>query len=224
MQTPAERYLVERLAALLASRHPGAAPQTILNVGAGQSVSIEKQLSDAGCEYICDRIDVEDCAVGYPSVRNCWHGSIDEMTPVPSGDYAAVFANYVIEHIEDVDEAAREVFRALSPGGLFIATLPNTSAPEFLISKYTPLWFHKLIRRGHGWETQYAYRGISALIGTLSTAGFIVEPEKRWAFVQGYLCNYPLAGSLGRLYDKLVSRCRCERLMGNICLVARKPG
>lgn len=224
VQTPAEKYLVERLAAFLASPEPDAGPHEILDVGAGRSISIEKQLTEAGCSYICDRIDVEDCRVDFPTVRNCWQGSIDQMTPVPAAAYRAVFANYVIEHIADLYGLAREVYRVLAPGGMFLTTLPNTSAPEFLLAKYTPLWFHKLVRRERGWETHYAYAGIPALLELCTAAGFLVDTEKRWPFVEGYLWKYPLAGSLGRLYDKIVLRCRFERLMGNVCLVLRKPG
>lgn len=222
MQTPAEKYLVERLISLLTTRNVDACPPQILDVGAGQSLSIEKQLTESGCLYICDRIDIEDCTVAYPAVRNCWSGSIDDMEPVRSGEYHAVVANYVIEHVENVTGAASEVFRVLSPGGLFITTLPNTSAPEFLLAKYTPLWFHKLVRRGHGWETHYAYNGIPPLLETFAGAGFEVEDVKYWAFIEGYLWRYPLAGSLGRLYDKIISSCRIKRFMGNVCIVLKK--
>ena len=223
MQTPAEKYLVEKLVSLLISNNPDASPQQILDVGAGRSVAIEDQLTNAGCAYICDRIDVEDCTVQFPTVRNCWHGPIDKMTSVPSGEYSAVFANYVIEHIENVLGAAREVFRVLRPGGLFITTLPNTSAPEFVLAKYTPLWFHKLIRREHSWETHYAYGDIPALIETFTAAGLEVEHVNRWPFIEGYLWKYPLAKHIGRLYDKIISICRIERFMGNGCLVLKKP-
>jgi SAM-dependent methyltransferase len=223
MQTPAEIFLVQRLASFLAAGDPRAEAPRILDVGAGRSISIEKQLSQEGCRFISDRIDIEPCEVQFPTVRNCWQCPVEDMSPVESDAYAAVFANYVIEHVENLNGLIREVSRVLTPGGIFIATLPNPAAPEFIVARHTPLWFHKLIRRDHGWETHYAYAGIPALIDLFIAAGFHLEDRRYWPYLEGYLWKYPLAGALGKLYDKMITGWKIQRFMGNVCLVFRKP-
>ena len=69
------------------------------------------------------------------------------MTLVGSNEYVASFANYVIEHVLDLRKAAREIHRVLRLSGISVASLPNTIAPEFLLAKRTPLWFHKMVWR-----------------------------------------------------------------------------
>jgi SAM-dependent methyltransferase len=145
------------------------------------------------------------------------------MRPVNSGRYSAVFANYVLEHVENIRGASQEIWRVLAPGGLFIATVPNNAAPEYAVAKHTPLWFHRLIRGGSGWETKYAYKSISELLDHFSDVGFRMEDEKYWPFVEQYLWNYPVVGQLSKLYDKTISACGCRRFMGDVCLVLKKP-
>lgn len=223
MQTPAENYLVQTLVSFLNSHESGADEQLILNAGAGQSVSIERQLLQAGCRYRCDRIDIEDCNVDFPTAGDSWEGSIDDMKPLNSGHYIAVFANYVFEHVENLRGAAQELYRVLAPGGLFVATMPNVMAPEFIVARHTPLWFHKAVRQQHAWETKYAYGSISELLDVFLDNSFKVVEEKRWPFVEGYLGKYPIVGGLGRLYDNTLSTLKFRRYMGDVCIVLQKP-
>lgn len=225
MQTPAEKHLVQKLASFLSlsSSEADSNAHRILNAGAGRSVSIEQQLTRAGCRYVCDRIDIESCRVDFPTVGECWQCSIDEMKPVRSGRYVAVFAHYVLEHVRSIRGASQELYRVLAPGGLLVVTVPNVSAPEFVLARHTPLWFHELVRGGRGWETEYAYSSISELLDVFIDAGFRLEEEERWPIVEGYLGKYPIAGRLGKVWDKTISSCRWRRLMGDVCVVVRKP-
>lgn len=222
-RTPAEEFLIEQLVGFLKSNEAVTSAHQILNIGAGQSISVEQQLARAGCVFVDDRIDIENCQVNFPFVGKCWRCSVEEMRPVPSGQYCAVFANYVLEHIKNLPAASQEIFRVLAPGGLFLVTVPNTMAPEFILAKHSPLWFHKLIRQGQAWEIQYAYNGIGELLEILRRAGFQVQEEKYWSFVDQYLWKYPIVGGLGNLYDRLISRLKYRRFMGNVCLVLKKP-
>jgi SAM-dependent methyltransferase len=222
MQSPVEQYLVQKIVHSLTSDETDTDLHRILNAGAGQSISIEQQLSKAGCSYICDRIDIENCIVKFPTIGECYRCSIDEMKPLRSSHYITAFANFVIEHVENIKGASQELYRVLEPGGLFIATVPNTSALEFIIARYSPLWFHKLIRGGHAWETKYAYRNISELVEVFLQSGFIFKEERRWPCVYQYLQNIPIVGLFGKLYDKLISTYKWKRLMGHVCLVFQK--
>ncbi len=80
------------------------------------------------------------------------------MHPVKSNKYDAAFSNYVLEHVQNLNKAASEVYRVLKPGGIYVTSVPNPAAPEFLLSKLTPMWFHELIRREKAWHTHYSFR------------------------------------------------------------------
>jgi SAM-dependent methyltransferase len=224
MQSPAEKYLVQKLVSFLSQKNQtNTYEHSILNAGAGQSVSIEQQLTQFGCRYVCDRIDIEPCKVDFPGAGESWQCSIDDMKPVKSGRYVAVFANYVLEHVANIEGAFQEIHRVLAPSGLFVTTLPNPLALECVLSKHTPLWFHKLVRGKHGWETEYAYASISDLLNMLIDSGFRVEEENRWPFVQNYLGKNPVIGKLGKLYEKAILNSNCRMLMGHVCLILQKP-
>ena len=85
MQTPAEKKLVHQLYDFIRERKNESNLPLILNIGAGQSISIERQLTNLGCKYVCDRIDIDDCSVKFSTVRDSWICSVEEMTPLKSG-------------------------------------------------------------------------------------------------------------------------------------------
>jgi len=223
VQSPAEKHLIAQLTLLIKTTNQLGRVPTILNVGAGRSVVIENALAQNGCEFVGDRADVEDCAVVGPMIRRCYECSVEEMTPIPSREYAAVFANYVIEHIEDPQKAALEIFRVLEPGGMFIASIPNPAAPEFRLAKRTPLSFHKRVRKADAWDTRYAYNRIPELVDVFNSVGFKSEDVSSWSWVDGYLHRYPLLKYLGRLYDAAVSASGIESLRGHVCARFRRP-
>ena len=223
MQTPAEKYLVEQLIRFI-KREKGDSivPLHILNIGAGRSLSIENQLTNAGCKYTCDRVDIADCTVVHPSVDKCWRCSVESMSPVMSNKYSAAFANYVLEHILNVNKASREIYRVLKTCGILIASIPNPAAPEFLLSKLTPLWFHKMIKGKEVWETYYAYNSIKELIKIFELAGFHTIEIRYYTFLEFYLAKLPLLGMFGKMYAKIISSLKIKSLMGNVCAIFEK--
>ncbi len=224
MQTPAEKRLVERLTRIIGKTNENSdIPARILNIGAGKRLVIEELLSQNGCIFTCDRVDIEDCLVDHPSVGTCRQCSMEAMTPVDSGRYAAAFANYVLEHIADHQSAASEVFRVLESEGVFLSTIPNPAAPEFALARRTPLWFHRKVRGAESWETLYQYRNIEELMNTLESAGFVKREISHYAFTQNYLVRYSAARVMTRLYDRMISKLGSERLMGNVYIELVKP-
>ena len=125
MQTPAERTLVRHLIEVLPSA--AESPARLLAVGAGRSLSVEDQLTAAGCMFTSDRVDVDECAVDDPRVGQSWVNSAEEMSAVESAAYDAAFANYVLEHVPNVRRAAAEIHRVLRPGSRFVTSVPNSS-------------------------------------------------------------------------------------------------
>jgi SAM-dependent methyltransferase len=222
MQTRGEKHLVEFLTNYIRTKSCDSSPSRILNVGAGKNVSIENQLLKAGCNYVCDRLDPEDCNVNHPNVDKCWICTIENISMIPDGNYSAAFANYVIEHISDLRKAAKEIHRILQPSGIFVTTIPNISAPEFKLAKITPLWFHKLIRGRESWETTYLYKNISELVGIFRSEGLNALNIRYFPCIESYLQRFPLLGRLARYYDQLVSLTGIKIAMGDVCIVFRK--
>jgi SAM-dependent methyltransferase len=138
-------------------------------------------------------------------------------------EYAASFANYVLEHVLDLHKAAREIHRVLRSSGIFVASLPNTNAPEFLLARRTPLWFQKMVRRTDAWETVYSNNNIPELIEIFNVNGLIVQDAKYWSYTEGYIRRYPLVSAFSRLFDRFVSPSHIKQLMGNVWITFKKP-
>jgi len=216
VQSNAERRLVEELRRVVLSGR--SAPTALLNVGAGQSVDVENLLPD-GPPYVVDRVDVERCAVDHPLVRHQWQCSVENMAMVPSHEYAAVFANYVFEHVQGPQAAARELRRVLKSDGEVVITVPNPSAAEFWVSRRTPLVFHRFVRKARAWDALYAYGTIPALLRIFEEAGFQPKEVRYFPAVGGYLESHRFLRRLGKAYDWCSVRLGSTRLLGPVCIV-----
>jgi len=223
MQTPAERHLIRQISEFLCRGEASGGARLILNIGAGRSTTIERSLADRGCSFICDRIDVEECAAEFPNAGSAWQCPVEKMTPLDSGRYAAAFANYVLEHVSDLKAAASEIARVLEPGGLFVTSVPNLTAPEFLIARNAPAGLQRVMTQGKGFETSYGWQTVGDLTRVFEAAGFAVEDTAYWAFTEGYLRRYPVLNLLSRLYDRAITKSGFRHMMGNVCITLRKP-
>jgi len=219
-RTPAERHMVAAMVEFLREA-PG--PHRVLNVGAGKSTAVEDRLIAAGVELLCDRADVIDCRVDHPAAGECRRCSVEDMTPVESNAYRALFANYVLEHVHDAARAAGEIFRVLAPGGRLFVTIPNPSAPEHRLARWTPTRLHRLATGRASFETRYDYGRVPGLVNLLGQAGLVVVQVRYDSFIEGYLGRWPGLGWLGRAYDRIVTALNARSLMGNVCLVMEKP-
>jgi len=212
----AQRALIDELRRVVLA--DTSAQTALLDVGAGRSLVVENRLPD-GASCVVDRVDVERCQVAHPVVRNQWRCSVEDMGMVPSHEYAVVFANYVLEHVRDLPAAAREMRRVLKCGGEVVVTVPNPSAPEFQVSRRTPLAFHRLVRKGRRWHTVYAYESVPALLCVFEEAGFRQKEVRYFPAVGAYLASYRFLRELGKAYDWCAVRFGSTRLLGHACIV-----
>lgn len=225
-QTPGEKYLISKTVALMKQLAADGRALRLLNVGAGTSLVLENSIQKGfGGPFVCDRMDVSDCTAQHAVVGQCFVTSVEHMPAVKTADYDLAFANYVLEHLEHLDQAAAEIARILKPGGYFVTSLPNPRAPEFILSKYTPTSFHQLIK-GHGegshaHETHYAYKNIKHFVQVFEKHFTTLEVRFR-ANTYGYLYHFPVLHWLGKAYDGVVNALRIKPLMGNVCIVFKK--
>ncbi|EKE07655.1 MAG: hypothetical protein ACD_18C00023G0001, partial [uncultured bacterium] len=153
--------------------------------------------------------------------------SVESMPEVKTNDYKIAFSNYVFEHIENLEAASSEISRVLQSGGYFVVSSPNPSAPEFVLSKYTPTKFHQFMRGeddgdgAHAHETHYAYKNIKDFIRNFDK-DFEVLEVKYWANTYGYLYKFPVFNILSKIYDVLVDLLHIRFLKGNVCIVFKK--
>lgn len=226
MQTPAERFLIEQTISFLKDKSIVGQPSQIINIGAGKSFVIEDNLAAAGLDFVSDRADIYECNMDNPRAGRRFVCSADKMPEVASHAYEMAFSNYVLEHVANLPEAAKEIYRVIKPGGIFTVSTPNPQAPEFFISRHTPLFFHQLIK-GKGkfaeaYETFYAYKNIGELINIFTAAGFKVKEVKYYPFTIGYLFRFPIISIFSRLYDKIISLLSVKALMGQVGIVFEK--
>jgi SAM-dependent methyltransferase len=145
------------------------------------------------------------------------------MSEVPSDANGVAFACYVLEHVHDLEAAAREVHRVLRPGGVFVMAVPNPQALQMRIAAITPLWFHRLVVGAETFPTVYAYRTLNELAAIFARHGFQWLVVYRISNLGAYLQRWPLVGGIGRFYDWLVLRLGLTALMGDACLVCQAP-
>lgn len=83
----------------------------LLNVGAGRSSTIERRLKRLRRGDRVDRVDVEPADVDHPHMGRIWCCSLEDMSDVESDTCDAVSANFFLEHVPGLQDAAAEIRR-----------------------------------------------------------------------------------------------------------------
>jgi SAM-dependent methyltransferase len=60
----------------------------------------------------------------------------------PANSFDLITCYNVIEHLPAVDQAIRQFYHALAPGGLLFIGAPNPKSLFGMVTKYSPHWFH----------------------------------------------------------------------------------
>jgi len=223
MQTQAEKKLINRLSALIKRAHSnGNTSPRLLNIGAGDSLVVESALARQAKTCVIDRIDIEDCRASHRLTGKAYTSSVESMPMLKTGTYTIAYANFVFEHVVNLKKTADEIHRILRPGGHVVVTIPNPSAPEFLLGRYIPLQFRRILRKKQAWATYYSYKNIMDFCSLFTGIGFICRATDCYPALFSYLNRYRLLGPLSQLYDQSLISLNARPLMGHACIQMQK--
>lgn len=156
------------------------ASTTVLDYGAGRG-NVE-QMNFRGIAKRMYGIDPEPAVFENPyldeaSVLDLSTGRI----PFPDEMFDVVFADNVMEHVDNPETVLREIARILKPGGLFLAKTPNKWHYMPVIARLTPTWFHRAYNKRRGrkvidtFPTRYRCNTASSIKNHAASAGLIVR-------------------------------------------------
>lgn len=73
-----------------------------------------------------------------------------KFIPCDDAVFDVAIAANVLEHLDDPGSVFREVYRVLKPGGVFIIKTPNKYHYVTLVSRLTPISFHRFYNKSRG--------------------------------------------------------------------------
>jgi SAM-dependent methyltransferase len=169
-------------------------------------------------------VDLEALAVNrnvrYRLGANCYD------LPFRSGSFDFVACRWLFEHLGDPDRAMLELSRVLHLGGFLLITTPNVLNYAMLISKYTPINVHNLVR---GWsgsrdntETFYRANTCKQLTRLASDHGLIIRHLEHVPYSYMYfgfnLHLFRLMRGLSTALSKVTSRLHLRM----VCLMEKR--
>jgi SAM-dependent methyltransferase len=188
----------ERRLAMLQQYLPFAG-RRVLDVGCGLGLYVQRfgalGAEAHGIELDADRVEI--ARQSNPLVRQ---GSVEAL-PYPDGFFDLVFANEVLEHVDDDRQAVAEAYRVLAPGGHIALFVPNRLYPF----------------ETHGWYWRGQYR-----FGNIPLINYLPDP------LRNRLCPHVRAYThrqLRVLFDGLDGKITVHRgvYAGYDNIVARHP-
>ena len=119
----------------------------VLDYGCGRGAI--PLMSFAGHELEIYGADIDVAVFNNPNIKHALLIHQDKI-PCPDDFFDIVFANNVMEHIEDPETAFAELSRVLKPGGYLLFKTPSKYAYVSIIAAITPMRFYALFASGRG--------------------------------------------------------------------------
>jgi ubiquinone/menaquinone biosynthesis C-methylase UbiE len=202
----------------------------VLDIGAGPGNGHAHPLKGKVKELI--GLDPDERVLSNKGIDKGIVGRIEGI-PFPDASFDAVVSKFTLEHIREPEAAAREVFRILLQGGVFIFRTPNLWHYATLISKLTPLWFHGMVvnwlngnakAKSNPYRTLYRCNTRRTIERIFTETGFCIEELRMIEEEPSYLQFSSLFYFLGINYERLVnSTDLLSSFRTTIIAVLRKP-
>jgi SAM-dependent methyltransferase len=136
---------------------------------------------------------------------------VGERVPWSDEHFDLVFADNVLEHLDEPAAVLCEVRRVLKPGGRFVAKTPNLWHYMPTIARLSPTSFHRFVNRLRGrasadtFPTRYRANTPSALARHARVAGLELERAERHEGRPEYLRLAAPTYVAGWMYERLVN-------------------
>jgi SAM-dependent methyltransferase len=180
----------------------------VLDVGAG--AGLVKQMNFRGLVNRVCGVDLDPRVTANPMLDE---GRVADVNVIPYGDsiFDTVFADNVLEHLEDPLKVFQEVARVLKSGGVFLFKTPNKWHDMPTIARLTPHRFHQYVNRLRGREeadtfpTLYRANTVRTVNLLAAASGMCVERLDRIEGRPEYLRMNALTYLFGAGYERLVN-------------------
>lgn len=150
----------------------------VLDLGAGAGVV--RQMNIRGLVQRVCGVDPDDRVLHNAALDEAKVG-VGESIPFHSEAFNLVFADNVLEHLENPAAVFQEVWRTLKPGGMFLFKTPNRWHYVPALARATSHRFHELVNRLRGrravdtFPTLYRANTPAAIRRLANETGFEVE-------------------------------------------------
>ena len=180
----------------------------VLDLGAGAGI-VEQMNFRGKCARICG-VDLDPRVVDNPMLDE---GLVADGGRIPYGPdmFDVVFADNVLEHLDDPVQVFSEVRRVLKPGGVFLFKTPNKWHYMPTISRITPHSFHEYVNKIRGREevdtfpTRYRANSKGDVTRIAAQAGLQVHSIERIEGRPEYLRMTAPTYLGGLVYERLVN-------------------
>ncbi len=184
----------------------------VLNLGAGPATGTPKRrLKGAVAEVV--GADIDPLVLQNDELDRAYlieNGRV----PLEDNHFDVIYADWVLEHVEQPTQFLVEVHRLLKPRGIFFFRTPNTYHYVALVSRFTPHSFHTWVAnpvRGLGrdthdpWPTRYRMNSSAALKSLAERATFSAVELRHIECQPSYLMFHPIPFFAGLAYERLVN-------------------
>ena len=181
---------------------------TLLDVGAGVGRVKELNFRDYAKKII--GVDLDERIESNSGLDEFYICGGENLPDVLKDIDVALSVN-VLEHLENPEQVFREIQRTLKPGGKFFFKTPNTGHYIALISRLTPLKFHKYYNRLRGramddtFSTYYRANSLRQIRALAAKSGFDLGEVRRVEGRPEYLRINPVFYLFGIAYERLVN-------------------